>query len=151
MWIRDLVGPELKRPVWAFAVVSVLCVVLLTISTGRVDAVLGVFDAPRPISAPVSSPASSPTAGLPETSVVETVPTLPEELTAFPVGAAASDTGETTDTGIEDETEHAAPKAAKKAEHAAAKAAKKADHEAAKAAKKADHDAAKAAKKSDKD
>ena len=56
-------GSELKRPVWAFAVVSVLCAVLMIVSTGRVDAVLGVFDAPRPISAP--APTALPTPRLP--------------------------------------------------------------------------------------
>ena len=138
MWDRDPVVVELKRPVWAFAAISVLCAVLMIVSAGRVDAVLGVFDAPRPISAPAPTSAPAPAVVLPDTS---SVASIPEELTAAPVGRGAGSGALTQPTPA---ATPAKPLSAAKTDRKVDRAAAKTDRTLAKAERKTDRAAAKA-------
>ena len=152
MWDKEPVVVELKRPVWAFAAISVLCAVLMIVSAGRVDAVLGVFDAPRPISAPAPTSAPASAVVLPDTS---SVASIPEELTAAPVGRGAGSGALTQPTPAAmpaksrsaTEADRKADRAAAKTDRKADRAAAKADRTVAKAERKADRAAAKADRK----
>ena len=149
MWDKEPVVVELKRPVWAFAAISVLCAVLMIVSAGRVDAVLGVFDAPRPISAPAPTSAPAPAVVLPDTS---SVASIPEELTAAPVGRGAGSGALTqptpaTTSATTSAATPAKPPSAAKTDRKADRAAAKADRTVAKSERKADRAAAKADRK----
>ena len=147
MWDRDPVVVELKRPVWAFAAISVLCAVLMIVSAGRVDAVLGVFDAPRPISAPAPTSAPAPAVVLPDTS---SVASIPEELTAAPVGGGTGSGALTQPTpAVTPAAMPAKSRSAAEADRKADRAAAKTDRKADRAAAKADRTVAKAERKAD--
>ena len=143
MWEGDPVGVDQKRPLVGFALVAVLCVVLMTLSVGR-----GwggeLFHPGKPIAAPaagghldrVPSPSHQP--------VEPAAVSIPVELSAQPLAVAvgapmakkavARPTAET-ETGPEtvaQDSTRAADKAAAKAQRQADKAAEQAASDAAK-------------------
>lgn len=170
MWEGEPVGVDQKRPLAGFALVAVLCAVLMTLSVSRGWG-LDLIHPGRPIvsagqveKSPHDRQQPAPTGGSAAASV-------PAELSPQPLGVATGavahaarsharpvraagrsvsvvrSTGGDEQAEAEPEAEPAAaadPRAERRAEREAAKAARKADREAAKAARKAEHEAAKA-------
>jgi len=142
MWDGDPVGVDLKRPMWAFAIVSVLCAALMVASAGSGSALLGIFHASKPIASasPLSEPELRDAAPAASTAVV-----LPPELTAHPVGQRPPGTAQADRTAV---SGHQADRPATKTK-ATKQTTKKAGKSAGKANRKADHQAAKATRKAD--
>jgi hypothetical protein len=171
MWEGEPVGVDQKRPLVGFALVAVLCAVLMTISVGQGWGA-DIFRPGKPIAAPVEirhralAPAEAQAA---EGAAVS----IPAELSAQPLGVtvseprvkrvarAAARSEAQAQPEEQDEAEAQAPaperqavKAQHEADKAAAKAAReaaKAERQAAKTAAKAERDAAKAAAKAERD
>jgi hypothetical protein len=166
MWEGDPVGVDQKRPLVGFALVSVLCAVLMGLSIGKSSGI-DIFKPARPIAAPAEHRAHEP-ARTSEREQQPRVVSLPAELSPQPVGSASGslvvqrdDESSTTSLEVEETREveessekgagKAVEKAAAKAEKAADRAAAKAERDAAKAARKAEHEATKAAAKAERE
>ena len=162
MWEGDPVGVDQKRPLVGFAVVAVLCAVLMGVSIGRGSAITERFGPGRPIAAPAEHTLGGPRGDAP---VPRPTPVaVPAELSAQPLGVAvgspvvkrqgAGSSSESQTTGSEaavpdpsaaGRTERNAERAAARAARLAGLAAVRADRLAAKAAAKAERTADKAA------
>jgi hypothetical protein len=168
MWEGDPVGVDQKRPLVGFAVVAVLCAVLMGVSIGRGSAITELFGPGRPIAAPAEHTLGEPRG---DATVPRPTPVaVPAELSAQPLGVAVgspvvkrSGAGSPSDsqtTGsepavpdpstagrTEQNVERAAARAARLADLAAASAARLAEKAAAKAERTADKAAHRAAEK----
>ncbi len=168
MWEGEPVGVDQKRPLVGFALVAVLCAILMTVSVGRGWA--DIFEPGRPIAAAaLGGPADRAQAPTPQPGALhddDAAITIPVELSAQPLGVAVGSLVSRTSgatSGVESRTaespttlqttlrvsmaDRQADKAAVKAARKADKAARKADKAAAKAARKAQKAAAKAERK----
>ena len=168
MWEGDPVGVDQKRPLVGFAVVAVLCAVLMGVSIGRGSAITELFGPGRPIAAPAEHTLGEPRG---DATVPRPTPVaVPAELSAQPLGVAVgspvvkrSGAGSPSDsqaTGsetavpdpstagrTEQNAERSAERAARLADLAAASAARLAEKAAAKAERTADKAAHRAAEK----
>ena len=85
MWEGDPVGVDPKRPLVGFALVAVLCAVLMSLSVSRGWSA-DVFGPGRPIAAPAADDRLD---RVPPPAAVPAVPvTMPAELSTQPLGAA---------------------------------------------------------------
>jgi hypothetical protein len=161
MWEEEPVGVDPKRPLVGFALVAVLCAVLMTLSVGRGWGV-DLFHPGKPIA---TSAAGGHVDRVPSPSP-QRVPAaeakIPAELSTQPLGVAvgaptAKQASQPTgDTGSESVRETPSPDATRAskdvraADKAAAKALRQADKAAAKALRQADKAALKALRQADK-
>jgi hypothetical protein len=86
MWEEEPVGVDPKRPLVGFALVAVLCAVLMTLSVGRGWS----MDLVHP-GKPLVAPAAGPVGGPPSQAPVPSEPmelSIPDELTTQPLGVA---------------------------------------------------------------
>ena len=155
MWEEEPVGVDPKRPLVGFALVAVLCAVLMTLSSVGRGWGGELFHPGKPIAAPsagshldrVPSPAPQ--------RVQHAEANIPAELSTQPlgvaVGAPAAKKAVSRPT-VETETvaETTAPDSTRAADKATAKAQRQADKAAAKALRQADKAAAKAQRQADK-
>jgi len=164
MWEGDPVGVDQKRPLVGFAVVAVLCAVLMGVSIGRGSAITELFGPGRPIAAPAEHTLGEPRG---DATVPRPTPVaVPAELSAQPLGVAVgspvvkrsgagSPSGSQTtgsETAVPDPSTagRTEQNAERNAERAAARAARLADLAAASAARLAEKAAAKAERTADK-
>jgi len=176
MWEGDPVGVDPKRPLVGFALVAVLCAVLMALSVGRGWGT-DVFGPGRPIATPEAGQQLDRVPALPAPPLPSTV-SIPAELRAQPLAVALSGptptqapspvdgaaglqseadaevTPETAAMEVEivagPQAERAADKAGAKAERKAAKPTAKAARATDRAAIKAERKAGKAERKADK-
>ena len=91
MWEGDPVGVDQKRPLVGFALVAVLCAVLMFVSVGRGFGLSDFVHPGRPISAPVEHTPSERPAGPARQDVPAAVPAaIPAELSAQPLAAVVA-------------------------------------------------------------
>jgi hypothetical protein len=173
MWEGEPVGVDQKRPLVGFALVAVLCAVLMTLSVGRGWGA-DIFRPGKPIAAPVEIRHSAVPPAEKAQAVESASVSIPAELSAQPLGVAVSAhqakrvsraagtsrtqaaqpaeqdeaQAEKAAQGAADQAERSADKASDKASD---KAEREAEREADKAAAKAARDAAKAAAKAERD
>src|SRR5918994_1057480 len=88
MWEGEPVGVDQKRPLVGFALVAVLCAVLMTVSVGRGWA--DIFQPGKPIAAPALDGRADAPAQAPRPSALEDDAeiSIPVELSAQPLGVA---------------------------------------------------------------
>jgi hypothetical protein len=165
MWEGEPVGVDQKRPLVGFALVAVLCAVLMTLSVGQGWG-MDLFRPGKPIAAPAELRHRAPVHADKTQPIPHETVTIPAELSAQPLGVA---TPQPVSTRVARATaaqspapapqaDRAAQRAERKAEKALAKlqrkadkAATKAERKAAKTAAKAERDAEKAAAKAARD
>jgi hypothetical protein len=166
MWEGEPVGVDQKRPLVGFALVAVLCAVLMTVSVGQGWGV-DIFRPGKPIAAPAEIRHRAPAHAGDARPVEHEKVTIPAELSAQPLGAAvpepiskrvarATAQSQPEVTRSEDTQpeatqapapERRADRAAQRAERTAEKALTKLQRKADKAAAKAERKAAREAEK----
>ena len=153
MWEGDPVGVDQKRPLVGFALVAVLCAILMTLSVGQGWGV-DIFRPGKPIAVPAEAVRLAPAQEQP--TAERGAVSIPAELSAQPLGVAVSEplskrVARATAQSEPDEQDDAqSPAPERQADSAAQRAERKADRAAAKAQRKADKAAAKALRKADK-
>jgi hypothetical protein len=174
MWEGDPVGVDQKRPLVGFALVAVLCAVLMSLSVGRGFGLDDLVQPGKPIAAPVEHRPAAPAVEV----VVEEAPvSIPAELSTQPLAAivaaggpapaeeqTADATEQTTETAgssgeqttvVESSDTKDATKTddrpAREAEREAARAVRQAEREAARAVRQAEREAARAARQAERE
>ena len=95
MWEGDPVGVDQKRPLVGFALVAVLCAVLMFVSVGRGFGLSDFIRPGRPIAAPVERTPTAPPGG----PMHQHVPAaIPAELSAPPLAAVVAGSAERSST-----------------------------------------------------
>jgi hypothetical protein len=144
MWEGEPVGVDQKRPLVGFALVAVLCAVLMTLSVGQGWG-MDLFRPGKPIAAPAELRHRAPVHADKAQPVAHETVTIPAELSAQPLGVA---TPQPVSTRVARATAQSpAPAAAPQADHAAQRAERKAEKALAKLQRKADKAATKAERK----
>ena len=170
MWEGEPVGVDQKRPLVGFALVAVLCAVLMTVSVGRGWG-MDIFRPGKPIAAPAEVRHRAPVHAAEARSVARQTVTIPAELSAQPLGAAvpepiskrvarataqsqpdgqAATQSQAPERQADRATQRAERMATREADKAAAKAEREAEQAAAAAARDAERAAAEAAREAEK-